>query len=102
MKKFKVNSKGEVEGNLVVNYLMNYVFDILEGTYSGEFEKFKIKLNWFDIWSGGIKIEKMMREVSENKLWEGFEIKLINGEVMKFEGIIGKNDEWIVDINFNN
>ena len=43
-----------------------------------------------------------MREVSENKLWEGFEIKLINGEVMKFEGIIGKNDEWNVDINFNN
>ena len=79
---------------------MNYVFEVLEGTYSNseEFEKFKVKLDWFDIWCGGVKVEEMMREVSENELWEGFEIELINGEVMKFEGVYGKSDEWIVDI----
>ena len=102
MKKFKVNSKGEVEGNLVVNYLMGYVFDVLEGTYSGEFKKFKVKLNWFDIWGSGVEVEKMMREVSENELWEGFEIEVNYGNVMKFEGIVGKNDEWNVDMIFNN
>ena len=102
MKKFKVNSKGEVEGNLVVNYLMNYVFDVLEGTYSGEFEKFKVEIDWFDVWSGGIEVEKMMREVSENELWEGFEIEVNYGNVMKFEGIVGEKNEWIVDIDFNN
>ena len=79
MKKFK-------EGKLkVVDYILESVFDIMEvdwGNYKeGDLVEYKVRLDWFDMWSSGIKIEEMMEEISNNVLWENFGIEIYNGDV---------------------
>jgi hypothetical protein len=79
MKKFK-------EGKLkVVDYILESVFDIMEGDWGnykeGDLVEYKVRLDWFDMWSIGIKIEEMMEEISNNVLWENFEIEIFNGDV---------------------
>jgi hypothetical protein len=79
MKKFK-------EGKLkVVDYILESVFDIMEGDWGvykeGDLVEYKVRLDWFDMWSSGIKIEEMMEEISNNVLWENFGIEIYNGDV---------------------
>ena len=79
MKKFK-------EGKLkVVDYILESVFDIMEGDWGnykeGDLVEYKVRLDWFDMWSNGIKIEEMMEEISNNVLWENFEIEIKEGDV---------------------
>jgi hypothetical protein len=79
MKKFK-------EGKLkVVDYILESVFDIMEGDWGnykeGDLVEYKVRLDWFDMWSNGIKIEEMMEEISNNVLWENFEIEMFEGDV---------------------
>ena len=78
MKKFK---EGELK---VVDYILENVFSSLDGDYrdykEGDLVEYKVRLDWFDMWSSGIEIEEMMEEISDNELWENFEIK-INGNV---------------------
>jgi len=79
MKKFK---EGELK---VVDYILYLVFSSLEGDYrdykEGDLVEYKVGLDWFDMWSIGIKIEEMMEEISNNKLWENFEIEIKEGDV---------------------
>jgi len=79
MKKFK---EGELK---VVDYILENVFSSLEGDYrdykEGDLVEYKVGLDWFDMWSIGIKIEEMMEEISNNSLWENFEIEIYNGDV---------------------
>ena len=79
MKKFK---EGELK---VVDYILENVFSSLEGDYrdykEGDLVEYKVGLDWFDMWSIGIKIEEMMEEISNNKLWENFEIEMFEGDV---------------------
>jgi len=81
MKKFK---EGELK---VVDYILENVFSSLEGDYSdykeGDLVEYKVRLNWFDMWSsmGIIKVEEMMKEISNNVLWENFEIEMLEGDV---------------------
>jgi hypothetical protein len=79
MKKFK---EGELK---VVDYILENVFSSLEGDYSdykeGDLVEYKVRLDWFDMWSIGIKIEEMMKEISNNVLWENFEIEMFEGDV---------------------
>jgi hypothetical protein len=52
------------------------------GNYKeGDLVEYKVRLDWFDMWSIGIKIEEMMEEISNNVLWENFEIEIFNGDV---------------------
>ncbi len=79
MKKFK-------EGKLkVVDYILESVFSSLEGDWGvykeGDLVEYKVRLDWFDMWSSGIKIEEMMEEISNNVLWENFGIEIYNGDV---------------------
>jgi hypothetical protein len=79
MKKFK-------EGKLkVVDYILENVFSSLEGDWGvykeGDLVEYKVRLDWFDMWSSGIKIEEMMEEISNNSLWENFEIEMFEGDV---------------------
>ena len=79
MKKFK-------EGKLkVVDYILENVFSSLEGDWGvykeGDLVEYKVRLDWFDMWSNGIKIEEMMEEISNNSLWENFEIEMFEGDV---------------------
>jgi hypothetical protein len=57
----------------------------LEGDYrdykEGDLVEYKVGLDWFDMWSIGIKIEEMMEEISNNSLWENFEIEMFEGDV---------------------
>jgi len=57
----------------------------LDGDYrdykEGDLVEYKVGLDWFDMWSIGIKIEEMMEEISNNKLWENFEIEIKEGDV---------------------
>ena len=79
MKKFK---EGELK---VVDYILENVFSSLDGDYrdykEGDLVEYKVGLDWFDMWSIGIKIEEMMEEISNNSLWENFEIEIYNGDV---------------------
>jgi|GEM_PF-6284628 len=79
MKKFK---EGELK---VVDYILENVFSSLDGDYKdykeGDLVEYKVGLDWFDMWSIGIKIEEMMEEISNNSLWENFEIEIYNGDV---------------------
>jgi hypothetical protein len=79
MKKFK---EGELK---VVDYILESVFDIMEGDWGnykeGDLVEYKVRLDWFDMWSNGIKIEEMMEEISNNVLWENFEIEMFEGDV---------------------
>lgn len=79
MKKFK---EGELK---VVDYILENVFSSLDGDYrdykEGDLVEYKVGLDWFDMWSIGIKIEEMMEEISNNKLWENFEIEIKEGDV---------------------
>lgn len=79
MKKFK---EGELK---VVDYIVESVFDIMEGDWGnykeGDLVEYKVRLDWFDMWSNGIKIEEMMEEISNNSLWENFEIEMFEGDV---------------------
>ena len=79
MKKFK---EGELK---VVDYIVESVFSSLDGDYrdykEGDLVEYKVGLDWFDMWSIGIKIEEMMEEISNNSLWENFEIEIYNGDV---------------------
>jgi hypothetical protein len=79
MKKFK---EGELK---VVDYILENVFSSLEGDYrdykEGDLVEYKVGLDWFDMWSIGIKIEEMMEEISNNSLWENFEIEMFEGDV---------------------
>ena len=79
MKKFK-------EGKLkVVDYILENVFSSLEGDWGvykeGDLVEYKVRVDWFDMWSNGIKIEEMMEEISNNSLWENFEIEMFEGDV---------------------
>jgi hypothetical protein len=57
----------------------------LDGDYrdykEGDLVEYKVGLDWFDMWSIGIKIEEMMEEISNNSLWENFEIEMFEGDV---------------------
>jgi len=79
MKKFK---EGELK---VVDYILENVFSSLDGDYrdykEGDLVEYKVGLDWFDMWSIGIKIEEMMEEISNNSLWENFEIEMFEGDV---------------------
>ena len=79
MKKFK---EGELK---VVDYIVESVFSSLDGDYrdykEGDLVEYKVGLDWFDMWSIGIKIEEMMEEISNNELWENFEIEMEEGDV---------------------
>ncbi len=79
MKKFK---EGELK---VVDYIVESVFSSLDGDYrdykEGDLVEYKVGLDWFDMWSIGIKIEEMMEEISNNSLWENFEIEMFEGDV---------------------
>jgi hypothetical protein len=79
MKKFK---EGELK---VVDYILENIFSSLDGDYrdykEGDLVEYKVGLDWFDMWSIGIKIEEMMEEISNNSLWENFEIEIFNGDV---------------------
>ena len=79
MKKFK---EGELK---VVDYILENIFSSLDGDYrdykEGDLVEYKVRLDWFDMWSSGIEIEEMMEEISSNELWENFEIKLYNGVI---------------------
>ena len=79
MKKFK---EGELK---VVDYILENVFSSLDGDYrdykEGDLVEYKVGLDWFDMWSIGIKIEEMMEEISNNELWENFEIEMEEGDV---------------------
>jgi len=79
MKKFK---EGELK---VVDYILENIFSSLEEDYrdykEGDLVEYKVGLDWFDMWSIGIKIEEMMEEISNNKLWENFEIEIKEGDV---------------------
>jgi hypothetical protein len=79
MKKFK---EGELK---IVDYILENIFSSLEGDYrdykEGDLVEYKVGLDWFDMWSIGIKIEEMMEEISNNELWENFEIEIFNGDV---------------------
>ena len=79
MKKFK---EGELK---VVDYIVESVFSSLDGDYrdykEGDLVEYKVGLDWFDMWSIGIKIEEMMEEISNNELWENFEIEMFEGDV---------------------
>jgi len=79
MKRFK---EGELK---VVDYILENVFSSLDGDYrdykEGDLVEYKVGLDWFDMWSIGIKIEEMMEEISNNSLWENFEIEIYNGDV---------------------
>jgi len=75
MKRFK---EGELK---VVDYILENIFSSVDGDYKkGDLVEYKVRLDWFDMWSSGIEIEEMMEEISDNELWENFEIK-INGNV---------------------
>ena len=79
MKKFK---EGELK---VVDYILENIFSSLDGDYrdykKGDLVEYKVRLDWFDMWSSGIEIEEMMEEISNNSLWENFEIEIYNGDV---------------------
>ena len=79
MKKFK---EGELK---VVDYILENIFSSLDGDYrdykEGDLVEYKVGLDWFDMWSIGIKIEEMMEEISNNELWENFEIEMFEGDV---------------------
>ena len=79
MKRFK---EGELK---VVDYILENIFSSLDGDYrdykEGDLVEYKVGLDWFDMWSIGIKIEEMMEEISNNSLWENFEIEIFNGDV---------------------
>ena len=79
MKKFK---EGELK---VVDYILENIFRSLDGDYrdykKGDLVEYKVRLDWFDMWSNGIKIEEMMEEISNNVLWENFEIEMFEGDV---------------------
>ena len=79
MKKFK---EGELK---VVDYIIYLVVLGVDGDYKdykkGDLVEYKVGLDWFDMWSIGIKIEEMMEEISNNVLWENFEIEIYNGDV---------------------
>ncbi len=79
MKKFK---EGELK---IVDYILENIFSSLDGDYrdykEGDLVEYKVGLDWFDMWSIGIKIEEMMEEISNNSLWENFEIEIYNGDV---------------------
>jgi len=83
MKKFK---EGELK---VVDYILENVFSSLDGDYrdykEGDLVEYKVGLDWFDMWSIGIKIEEMMEEISNNSLWENFEIEMFEGDVWNVE-----------------
>ena len=83
MKKFK---EGELK---VVDYILENIFSSLEGDYrdykEGDLVEYKVGLDWFDMWSIGIKIEEMMEEISNNSLWENFEIEMFEGDVWNVE-----------------
>jgi hypothetical protein len=81
MKKFK-------EGKLkVVDYILESVFDIMEGDWGnykeGDLVEYKVRLDWFDMWSRSsrVEIDEMMKEISNNELWENFEIEMFEGDV---------------------
>lgn len=81
MKKFK---KGELE---VVDYILNYVFNIADGDWGsykvGDIIEYDVELDWLDMkLCNELNIEKMMMEISENELWEGFGIEDEDGEVV--------------------
>jgi hypothetical protein len=77
MKRFK---EGELK---VVDYILENIFSSLDGDYrdykKGDLVEYKVRLDWFDMWSSGIEIEEMMEEISNNELWENFEIKIYKG-----------------------
>jgi hypothetical protein len=79
MKKFK---EGELK---VVDYILENIFSSLDGDYrdykEGDLVEYKVGLDWFDMWSIGIKIEEMMEEISNNSLWENFEIEMFERDV---------------------
>ena len=76
MKRFK---EGELK---VVDYILENIFSSVDGDYKkGDLVEYKVRLDWFDMWSSGIEIEEMMEEISSNELWENFEIKLYNGVI---------------------
>ena len=79
MKKFK---EGELK---VVDYILEYVFSSLDGDYRDYKEEdlveYKVRFDWFDMWSSGIEIEEMMEEISNNELWENFEIEMFEATV---------------------
>ncbi len=79
MKRFK---EGELK---VVDYIIYLVVLGVDGDYrdykEGDLVEYKVGLDWFDMWSIGIKIEEMMEEISNNSLWENFEIEIYNGDV---------------------
>ena len=90
---------GEVKDVLVVNYLKDVVFDILEGWYGNEEDekKIKVKIDWFDVldrFEGNVEV--MMKEISELGLFEGFVISSFIGDELVFKGVIGENDVWEV------
>jgi hypothetical protein len=79
MKKFK-------EGKLkVVDYILENVFSFMEGDWGnykeGDLVEYKVRLDWFDMWCNLIDVEEMMREISNNVLWENFGIEIFNGDV---------------------
>jgi len=90
MEKLKNFKEGELK---VVDYILEDVFSTLDGDYSdykeGDLVKYKVRLDWFDMWCSGIEVEKLMEEVSNNELWEDFKIIINN---------IINNDIWELDV----
>ena len=81
MKKFK---KGELE---IVDYILNSVFNMVDGDWGsykvGDIIEYDVELDWLDMkLSGGLNVEEMMIEVSENELWEEFGIEDEDGKVV--------------------
>jgi hypothetical protein len=76
MKVFKV---GDLE---VVDYIVEMVGSIGEGDWKdykeGDLVEYRIKLEWFDMFCEGMEVEKLMKEFSDNELWEDFKIE--NGD----------------------
>jgi hypothetical protein len=76
MKVFKV---GELE---VVDYIVEMVGSIGEGDWKdykeGDLVEYRVKLEWFDMFCEGMEVEKLMKEFSDNELWEDFKIE--NGD----------------------
>jgi len=73
MKVFKV---GDLE---VVDYIVEMVGSIGEGDWKdykeGDLVEYRVKLEWFDMFCEGMEVEKLMKEFSDNELWEDFKIE---------------------------
>lgn len=87
MKQFKENDLD------IVDYMVDYVFDCMDGNYNPENDEphylYKIEIKWFsDLFGSGLDVIKFMEEYSNNALWEGFEYVDDGGDVWIFKPAI--------------